>query len=221
MSSSKSTQKIENRKRKKLVEEEDNELSTTAIIREPPKKKIKIKREIEYTKCNRNDAKQIYNIIKNEWPKDLSSVQNYERQLENKLVEGIMGKDDENEIVGLILWTEITINRVCGWKSKYFNTNNFKFIDGKKDGNKKPFYHITHLVVKKKYRNKGIGAKLLSLLLTKLKGTQEIKHRFGLRCSHDNETAIKIYKNAGFVQGGYTQNGYGNGKSAIYFTLII
>ena len=189
---------------------------TPFIIDEIYLPKHKLKKNYKYMKCLPQDAKDIYNIINKQWPDDLRKIYNYKRKLETNSINGICCKT-ENEFIGLIISEETTINRVCDWHKEYFDTDKFKFNDVKKDGNKKSFILITDLVIKKKFRNKGIASKLISLLISK----QSKNTRLGLSCAYDNIAAIKTYKRAGFVQGGYNKRGYGNGKSALYFTLII
>ena len=164
---------------------------------------------LKYTNCVSNDAKQIYNMVHTEWPHDYRTIQNFEKKIQMKSLNGIVCKKSY-KIIGVILYQETTINREGGWKKQYFNTKEFKFDDGKQNGNKKPFIHITDLVVDKKFRKKGIASTLVFSLLLK----QDAQTRIGLECAYDNNDAIKLYRKAGFVQGGFS-------KSTIYFTLIL
>lgn len=67
---------------------------------------------------------------------------------------------------------------------------------------------IMNIVVKKSFRNKGIGKKLLDFLIKEAK-KQNIKNIF-LEVNKNNFPALKLYKNFGFKEIGIRKNYYQN-----------
>ena len=63
--------------------------------------------------------------------------------------------------------------------------------------------HINYFVVLEKYRNQGIGNKLISNLLNNFK-----EYDFELLVNKNNLGAVKLYEKMGFVKKEYTQNKY-------------
>ena len=116
----------------------------------------------KYMNCLPHDAEDIYDIINEEWPEDSRKTCNYKRKLKTSSINGICCKT-KHELIGLIISKETTINKVCDWRKEYFDTDIFKFNDGKNDGNRKPFVMITDLVIKKAYRHQRIASKFISL----------------------------------------------------------
>ena len=79
--------------------------------------------------------------------------------------------------------------------------------------------HITDIVVKKNYRQKGIGSTLLQELisLTKKMNYKELT----LEVNAKNDPAKKLYLKYGFKELGIRKNYYHNTEDAIIMTLYI
>ena len=79
--------------------------------------------------------------------------------------------------------------------------------------------HITDIVVRKDFRNLGIGSQLLEHLIDKsrqLPGIQSIT----LEVKQSNTIAQKLYQKYGFVSLGMRKNYYGLNENAVIMTLF-
>ena len=72
---------------------------------------------------------------------------------------------------------------------------------------------IMNIVVKKDYRNKKIGTKLLNELINLAKSLN-IKY-INLEVNENNKYAIQLYINLGFIKNGKRNNYYNNNEAAI------
>lgn len=77
--------------------------------------------------------------------------------------------------------------------------------------------HITNIVTKKKFRQKGIGSKLLEKAISYSKG-QNV-NTLTLEVHEENITAQKLYEKYNFKILGKRKNYYKNNKSALIMTL--
>lgn len=78
---------------------------------------------------------------------------------------------------------------------------------------------LMNIVVRKAYRNQGIGKKLLEELI---KISQETKLQFlNLEVNEKNEVAIKLYKKTGFKEIGIRPKYYNNTDDAIIMQMIL
>ena len=78
---------------------------------------------------------------------------------------------------------------------------------------------ITNIVVKKNYRNKGIGSILLETLIEYAKENKKEKIYLEVNCN--NHFAIKLYKKFGFNECGLRKRYYNNTDDAILMFLQI
>ena len=78
---------------------------------------------------------------------------------------------------------------------------------------------IMNVIVKKNFRNQGIGALLLDNIISHC-SELEIK-KINLEVSSDNLTAIHLYKKFGFEQVGNRKNYYSSEADAILMSLIL
>lgn len=76
---------------------------------------------------------------------------------------------------------------------------------------------ITNIVVKKDFRNKKIGTKLLEELLKVISSINYITS-VTLEVSENNKNAIKLYENFGFSKVGFRKNYYADNSNAILMT---
>ena len=79
--------------------------------------------------------------------------------------------------------------------------------------------HIHNIVVSKNFRNKGIGATMISYLIDKAKTKK--KDKVCLEVNSKNLIARKVYNNLGFTQSGTRNKYYNNRDSAILMDLWI
>ena len=77
---------------------------------------------------------------------------------------------------------------------------------------------ITNIVIKKDFRNKGIGTSLLNYLIEFCKSQNLTK--INLEVSSKNDIAINLYKKFGFKQVGNRKNYYKN-SDGLLFTMLL
>lgn len=58
--------------------------------------------------------------------------------------------------------------------------------------------YVSRMIVKKEYRNRGIGSEILTFLIAKAKGMGFSEMTIGV--DKDNENALHLYKNFGFTE---------------------
>ena len=80
-------------------------------------------------------------------------------------------------------------------------------------------YEITNIVVKKKYRNEGIGTLLLNNIIDFVKNSK--KGKLYLEVNNNNTSAIALYKNHGFIKCGIRKKYYNNTDDAILMLLQV
>lgn len=78
--------------------------------------------------------------------------------------------------------------------------------------------HITNIVTKKCYRNKGIGSRLLEELINLSK--KENLSSLTLEVNENNIYAIKLYEKYNFKKIGLRKNYYSQNENAIIMTLF-
>lgn len=77
--------------------------------------------------------------------------------------------------------------------------------------------HITNIVVKKDYRNLGIGAKILNKLINIVKELEFAS--ITLEVNENNTIAIKLYEKFKFKKLGIRKKYYNNTENAVIMTL--